>query len=267
MKERRSFFGNMAYVFRDIYDNRVILSAMIKRSAAGRYKSTALGFAWNMVSPLLTLLVLYIVFTTIRDNPIPDYWIYLSSGMFPVTFMSGCLRGRAILNNGTFITKMKFPREIAVIADTVMQLLSVVMVYLIVVIVILSYGEPMNWVGGLMIPVMLFLMFVFGLGCSFLVSTACVFVPDLGNLLGITMRLIIWITPAFFLASEAKGLLATLVWYNPFTYFVEVFHDLFYYTGDADPTQVLICGILAFVTFFVGWAVFEHYKDRLPEVL
>ena len=267
MKERRSFFGNMASVFRDIYDNRVILSAMIKRSAAGRYKSTALGFAWNMVAPILTIIILYIVFTAIRRNPIEDYWIYLCAGMFPVTFMSGCLRGRAILNNATFITKMKFPREIVVIADVVMQLLSVVLVYLVVAIVIMSYGEPMNWAGGLMIPVMLFLMFVFGLGCSFLLSTACVFIPDLGNFMGIFMRLIVWITPAFFLSSEATGLLATLMWYNPFTYFVEVFQDLFYFTGNADPTQVLICFVLAFGTFFVGWAVFEHYKNRLPEVL
>ncbi len=267
MKGRRSFFGNMAYVFRDIYDNRIILSAMIKRSAAGRYKSSALGFAWNMVAPLLTLLVMYIVFTTIRTRPIPDFWIYLCAGMFPVTFMSGCLKGRAILNNATFITKMKFPREIVVIADTLMQLLSVVMVYLVVVIVILSYGEEMNWVGALMIPVMLFVMFVFGLGCSFLLSTVCVFVRDLGHFMAIAMRLVVWITPTFFLVSEATGVLATLVWYNPFTYFVEVFHDLLYYTGDTNPEQVLICCLLAVVTFLIGWAVFEHYKDRLPEVL
>ncbi len=267
MKVRRSYFGNMASVFRDIYDDRVILSAMIKRTAAGRYKSSVLGFAWNMVAPVLTIIIMYVVFTAIRKNPIEDYWIYLCAGMFPVSFMSGCLRGRAIVNNATFITKMKFPREIVVIADTVIQLLSVIMVYLVVVIIILSYGDSMNWAGGLMIPVMIFLMFVFGLGCSFLLSTVCVFVPDLGNFMGIVMRLIVWATPACFLASEATGLLATLVWSNPFTYFVEAFQDLFYYTGDVDPTQFLICCILAFGTFFVGWGVFEHYKNRLPEVL
>ncbi len=267
MKEKRSFFGNMASVFRDVYANRVILSAMIKRAAAGRYKSTALGFAWNMVAPVLTILVLYVVFTTIRTRPIPDFWIYLCAGMFPVTFMSGCLKGRAILNNSTFITKMKFPREIAVISDALMQLLSVVIVYLIVIIVILSYWNPMNWAAALMIPVMLFVMFVFGLGCSFALSTVCVFIRDLGHFMAIAMRLVVWITPTFFMASEATGVLGTIVWYNPFTYFVEVFHSLIYYTELPDPTHVLICCILAVGTFLVGWAVFEHYKNRLPEVL
>ncbi len=267
MKEKQSFFRNMASVFRDIHANRTILSAMVKRTTAGRYKSTALGFAWNMVTPLLTILVLYVVFTTIRTRPIPDFWIYLCAGMFPVTFMSGCLKGRAVLNNATFITKMKFPREIVVISDTLMQLLSVVIVYLIVIIVILSYWNPMNWGAALMVPVMLIVMFVFGLGCSLALSTACVFFRDLGHFMAIAMRLVVWITPTFFMASEATGVLGTIVWYNPFTYFVEVFHDLIYYTRMPDPTQVLICCCLAVGTFLVGWAVFEHYKNRLPEVL
>ncbi len=257
----------MASVFRDIYDNRVILNVMVKRAAAGRYKSSALGFAWNMISPILTLLIIYIVFTEIRTRPIPDFWIYLCSGMFPVTFMSNCLKGRADLNNASFITKMKFPKEIVVIADTLVHLLHVVIVYLVVVIIILFAWQPMNWLGALIIPVMVFVLFVFGLGCSFLLSTLCVFFRDLGHFMGIAMRLVIWITPTFFIAEEATGVLRTIVWCNPFTYFVEVFHSLFYYSGIPDPTQVLICCILAVVMFFVGWAVFEHYKDRLPEVL
>ena len=264
---KKSFFGNMASVFRDIYDNRIILSAMIKRTTAGRYKSSALGFAWHMLAPVLTILVLYLVFSTIRVRPIHDFWIYLCAGMFPVSFMSGCLKGRAILNNASFITKMKFPREISVIADTTMQMLSVVIVYLAVIIVILSYGNPMDWGAALMVPVMLFVLFVFGLGCSFLVSTVCVFLRDVGHFMSIAMRLVIWITPTFFLASEATGLLKVLVWYNPFTYFVEVFHSLIYESTMPDMFQVLICCILAVSMFLIGWAVFEHYKKRLPEVL
>lgn len=261
------FFSNMASVFRDIYDNRIILSAMIKRSTAGRYKSSVLGFAWNMLAPVLTLIVLYLVFTTIRVRPIPQFWIYLCAGMFPVSFMSGCLKGRAILNNASFITKMKFPREITVIADTTMQMFSVVIVYLTVIVIILSYGNPMDWAVALVIPLVLCVMFVFGLGCSFLVSTICVFLRDVGHFMSIAMRLVVWITPTFFLASEATGLLKTLVWYNPFTYFVEVFHDLIYHNVMPDTSQVLLCCGLAASMFLIGWAVFEHFKKRLPEVL
>lgn len=102
-------------VIKDILHNRTVLSAMIKRNTAGRYKSSALGFMWNMLYPILTMVILYIVFMNIRTRPIPEFWIYLCSGMFPVTFLSGCLRGRAVINGASYITKMKFPREITVI--------------------------------------------------------------------------------------------------------------------------------------------------------
>lgn len=105
--------------------------------------------------------------------------------MFPVSFMSGCMRGRAVVNNASYITKMKFPREITVIADASSQIISVAIVYLIVIIAILSHGQPMDWSAAAMIAPMLILMYLFGLGCSFILSTVCVFVKDMGHLLGI----------------------------------------------------------------------------------
>lgn len=105
--------------------------------------------------------------------------------MFPVSFMSGCLRGRAILNNATYVTKLKFPREIAVIADAVTQLIPVIIVYLMVLIVIMSSGQAIDVSAILMLPVVTFMMFVFSLGCSFIVSTVCVFVRDVGHFLAI----------------------------------------------------------------------------------
>lgn len=75
--KKETYFVNMYHVMKDIMANRQVLSALIKRNTAGRYKNSFLGFAWNMLTPILTILVLYVVFTQIRTRPIPDFWIYL----------------------------------------------------------------------------------------------------------------------------------------------------------------------------------------------
>ena len=67
------------------------------------------------------------------------------------------------------------------------------------------------------------------------------------------MRLVIWITPTFFLASEATNLLGILVWYNPFTYFVECFHDIIYNGMFPTMEYLGVCFILMTVVFLVGW--------------
>ena len=81
------------------------------------------------------------------------------------------------------------------------------------------------------------------------------------------MRLVIWITPTFFLANEATGLLGLIVWYNPFTYFVEVFHDILYYGTMPHLNYMLTCVALAAGTFIFGAWLFFHYEKRFPEVL
>ncbi len=262
-----NLISRMAESVRDVRDNKTVLMAMIRRNTAGRYKSSYVGFIWHMLLPILMIAVLTITFTYIRPRPLEDFWIYLSAGMFPVTFISSSLRGRAIISNSKYITKMKMPREIVVISSVVTDFLAVVFAYMFIIIIIMLSGQPVYWPGFLMLPVELFLMLVFALGCSFLISTVTVFVKDVGYLMSILMRLVIWITPTFFLASEAKGILDTIVWYNPFTYYVETFHDIIYYGTFPHLEYLALSAILAVVMLLIGCYVFFRYEKRFPEVL
>lgn len=262
-----NIFSRLGQSVKDIYNNRVILMAMIRRNTAGRYKSTYVGFIWHLLYPVLMIVVLTITFTYIRPRPLEDFWIYLSAGMFPVTFMSASLRGRAIVANANYITKMNFPREIVVLANVLTDFLGVVFAYICIIIVILLSGQYVNWLGMMMLPVELLLMMLFATGSSFLVSTITVFIKDVGYFMTIAMRLVIWITPTFFLASEAAGLLDLIVWYNPFTYFVEVFHDILYYGTFPHLEFITMSIILSAGMFLIGAAVFFHYEKKFPEVL
>jgi len=262
-----NIFARIIQSFKDVYNNRAILVALIRRNTAGRYKSSYIGFIWHLLLPVMMIAVLTITFTYIRPRAMEDFWIYLSAGIFPVTFISNCLRGRAIVSNANYITKMKIPREIIVIAAVITEFLSVIFAYMIIIIVILLSGQYVNWFGMAMLPVALLLMFIFSLGSAYLVSTITVFIKDVGYFMSVFMRLVIWITPTFFLASEAKGILATIVWCNPFTYYVETFHDILYYGIFPHVEYLCMSIILAAVMFLIGAYVFFRYEKKFPEVL
>ena len=117
------------------------------------------------------------------------------------------------------------------------------------------------------ILLLIFLMLIFSLGCSFLVSTATVFVSDVGYFMSVAMRLAVWVTPTFFFVEDATGLLGVIVRYNPFTYFVEVFHDILYFGVFPHAEYLVMSVILALGTFLVGAYVFFHFERRFPEVL
>ncbi len=262
-----NLFSRLVKSVKDVRDNRIILLAMIRRNTAGRYKNSYLGFLWHLLLPVLMIVVLYITFSSIRPRPIPDFWIYLTAGMFPISFISSSLRGRAVVSNANYITKMKFPREIVVIASVLTDFLSVLFAYTIMIMVILLSGQQVNWLGMAVLPVELILMLIFCVGCSFLVSTVTVYVKDVGYFMSVAMRLVFWITPTFFMINEASGLLAQIVYYNPFTYFVETFHDILYY-GVVPHTLYFVTSVILSAAFFlVGSAVFFHYEKKFPEVL
>lgn len=260
-------FVRIPQTLKNIYEHRVILLALIRRNTAGRYKNTYIGFAWHLLMPVMMIIVLYIVFGSIRARPVPDFWIYLCSGMFPVMFISSSLRGKAVLANARYLTKMHFPREIVVLASTITDFLGVVFAYVIVITVILLSGQYVNWWGMMMIPVQLFLIFIFGLGINLLISTVTVFVKDVGYIMSVLTRLVFWLTPTFFMLNEATGLLQQIVMYNPFTYYVETFHQILYYGVFPDLWMVAVCVILSVSFFLVGEAVFNKYQSRFPEVL
>ena len=54
-----NIFSRIVKSFRDVYDNRIILLAMIRRNTAGRYKNSYLGFFWHLLLPVLMIIVLY----------------------------------------------------------------------------------------------------------------------------------------------------------------------------------------------------------------
>lgn len=266
--EKKGFIAKEKENIREIYEHRVELMALIRRNTAGRYKNTFLGFGWHLLMPILTTLVLYVAFTSIRARPVEDLWIYLSAGIFPVTFLSGCLRGRVIQNSANYIKKMYLPKEIFVLAETITNFLTLIFSYMFIIIVILASGQPVNWFGMALLPLELILMFLFGIGMSMIMSTISVYVQDVGHIVSVVMRLIIWVTPTFFFMSEVEGkLLGTIAWMNPFTYFVETFHKILYYNTVPDLKLIMVSIFISVVVLIVGKIIFNRYKDNFAEVL
>ena len=56
--------------------------------------------------------------------------------------------------------------------------------------------------------------------------------------------LFFFLTPMYFVARDATGLLGKIIWFNPFTYYIESFHQMLYYGVMPDMHYVMVCAIL-----------------------
>lgn len=257
--------------FVDIWRYRIVLKSLVRRNMTGRFKNTVLGYMWNVLLPLLTIFVYCLVFTTIRAKSMDAYWLYICSGMFPMMFITGCMSGRSINNCRMYIKKMHFPVEIAVIADALTNLITFLISYTLVIIMAISFdqisnGGHVDFVSVAMLPIYMVLLLVFGIGLSKLMSTVMVMNRDLGMTVSALSKLLMWVTPTIFVLEEANDLLHTMAMYNPFTYFINAFHNTLYYCNfNLYNLGLIVC--LSFGVWGIGTIVFNRYKRLFVEVV
>lgn len=224
---------------------------------------------WHFVTPLVLIAIYYVVFTGIRTNPVHDFWVYLCVGIFPFTFLntnltSGCT---CITNNASLVNKMYFPREILVLAQVVSSFIVMLSAYAVTLVLILVSGYPLEPVSVLMVPLAFLLSFVFATGVVMLFSSVSVYCRDVQHLLSSLGIAFFFATPNYFLLSETSGLLNQLIWINPFTYYVEMFHDLLYFGRVPETGMLYMTVLITAITFVFGTAVFRRLKDGFAERL
>ncbi len=261
--------GNIGRDIREIHASRNILRSLVAKDLFGRYRNSALGFAWHFVTPLVMLAVYYVVFTEIRASPIPDFWVFLASGIFPFTFMTSNLSGGAgaVTGSAGMVKKMYFPREILVLAHVISSFIIMVLGYTAVLAIIALAGYPLDPVSLLTLPVILLLMAAFTAGYVFLFSSLTVYVRDVQYVLGSLTMVFFFMTPMYFVADSVSGLLGNVIWVNPFTYYIEALHSAVYFGEVPELRILLMCAVLPAISLALGLAVFRRLRRGFAERL
>jgi len=113
-------------------------------------------------------------------------------------------------------------------------------------------------------------MFTFSLGTIMLTSSISVYSRDFQYLITALARILFWVTPIIYEIGSragAGGILYTIIWLNPLTYYIEGLHDVIY-RGEIPGIEILLgCVIISIVMFTIGAFVFDKLKDGFAERL
>ncbi len=254
--------------FKEIYDCRNTVRALVLKELFGRYKNSAIGFAWHFVIPIIMMGVYYVVFNTIRPNYIPQFWVFLSSGLFAFTFMLGNLnRGPgSITNNAMMVKKMYFPRSILILSEVISSFIIMLIGYAIVFSGILLIGYELS-ISIIFLPIILTLMFIFVAGYVLVLSSITVYFRDLQYLINSLSMVFFFITPMYFTMDDVSGILSYIIAINPFSYYVEACHQIVYYGIFPDTTILSVCLIAPIISITLGLIIFRKLRYGFAERL
>jgi len=232
-----------------------------------RTKNTYLGILWVGLEPLLYFLVLYVVFTTIRDVS-SDFPIYLITGITIYhIFTRGTTGGLgSLLANAGIIKSINIKKEFfPVVSTTSAIILSVVTIGIFFGLMpIFQFVPPVTII---FLPLVLPLLFVLILGFSYLLSVLNIFVRDVQHVWAILMLSLLFVSPIFWYLDETDGILLEIQRFNPVGQLIEIAHKLVLF-GEIPPlSDWLYTSLLVFVIFSVGYLTFKKFENKVAEEL
>jgi ABC-type polysaccharide/polyol phosphate export permease len=261
---------------------RELLLNLTLRELRGKYKRTALGWAWSMLNPLASMVIFTIVFSTILGIK-PDvgdpsglklFALWLLCGLLPWAFVANSITGGAesLVGNANLIRKVWFPRQILVGATVGSFLITFLIELSVLSVALLVAG---NFVLVWLIPAiaLVAVLAAFSFGIALLLSVANVYFRDVRHLIGIVLQIWFYLTPIVYPLSTVEGKrfagrsARSLLELNPMTRFAEAFRDLLYDLRWPSGTTIGYLLAWSAASLGIGWWAFTRAEGRLAEEL
>lgn len=176
-----------------------LIEQLVRRNFNTKYRQSILGVLWSFLNPLLTMLVQYLVFSTLFRSAIDHFPVYLISGIIVFSFFTECvtLGMDAIVMNASLITKVAIPKLIFPFSRALSSLINFLISLLPLLLLMLLTGVRVS-PALLLLPLMIALLFLFALGVTLVMATLNVFFRDTRFLWSVISLLWTYATPIFY---------------------------------------------------------------------
>jgi ABC-type polysaccharide/polyol phosphate export permease len=246
-----------------VWRYRDLILQLVRRDVTARYKRSVLGVAWTMLNPLGTMIILAVVFSKIFGR-IAGYSAYILTGIVVWTFFSQVTNSgiNAVVKGSSLFKRIYLPRTVFSISAVGTGLVNLFLSLIILFGVMLVVGVPIRPVVGLVfIPV--FLLSVFSLGLSLLITSVGIFFPDIAEMYNIMLRAWFYFTPIIYEIDFLPEFAQSLIKFNPMYHLLELFRYPTYYGRLFSWEELLYSSVFAFGTLIIGWVAFAQISDQL----
>jgi ABC-type polysaccharide/polyol phosphate export permease len=268
--------------------SRELLGNLTQRELRGKYKRSALGWAWSLINPLALAVMFTFVFGVVfngRLEPqgntelsgITAFPLFLLTGLLPWAFLANGVNGGigALVANANLVKKVYFPREILLAANTLSLLVALLIEMSVLGVALLVLGNV--WLPFLpLILVVIALQAVFVTGIGLLLAALNVYFRDVQHFVGILLQLWFYATPVIYPITlldniadrEVLGVsLLQLYKLNPMTAFVEMYHSMLFYLRWPDWELFVYAAGVSVAMLAFGLYVFKRLEPRFAEEL
>lgn len=204
--------------WRDLWSYRELFYFLVWRDLLVRYKQTFAGVAWSVIRPLLTLLVLTVVFGKLGKMPSGGrpYPLLVLCGMLPWQFFSMAISesGNSLVTNSSLISKIYFPRLVITTSSVITSFLDFAISAVFIVILMFWYRYVPD-AAILCLPFFVLMAFAASLGVGLWIAALMVEYRDFRFIVPFIVQFGLYISPVGFQSSVVPPQFRLLYSLNP----------------------------------------------------
>jgi lipopolysaccharide transport system permease protein len=211
---------------RDLWEYRELVYFLVWRDIKVRYKQTAIGAAWAILQPLLTMLIFTMIFGVLIRVPSEGlpYSVFVYTALVPWSYFSEAVSrgGSSLVANTNLISKVYFPRLAIPISSVVTPVIDFVLSFFILLGLIAWFNIKPTW-AIVTLPIFLLLTMVTALAVSLWFSAANVRYRDVGYTIPFLIQVWMFASPIVYPISIIPARWRLIYSINPLVGVVEGF--------------------------------------------
>lgn len=260
----------LANGLKELWQYRELLYFLIWRDVKVRYKQTAIGAAWAIIQPLLTMIIFTLVFGKFANMPSDGlpYPIFTFAALLPWTYFSKALSQSvsSVVADANLITKVYFPRLLLPLAAVVGGLIDFAIAFVFLLGMMAWYGLAPHS-GILLLPFFVLLTMLTALSVSVWLSVINVRYRDVGQAIPFLVQIWLFASPVAYPASVVPENWRSLYNLNPLAGIIEGFRWAL--LGSQNPPTVSLLSTAAFVLalLYGGIVFFKRMEKTFADVV
>ncbi len=255
--------------FREFWQYRDLLLILAWRDIRVRYAQTIVGLLWAVINPLMTLAVLYFVFSVIVQvdteghNPL----VFMMAGIVAWSYFSSLMSeaGNSLLSSENMIKKIYFPRLILPISKMLSGFVEFGVSILCLLFLMIFLGVLPSY-NILFLPFFILLVLMAGVAAGIWISALTVRYRDFRFVTPFLLRLGLYASPVAYPASKVPDHLQVIYFLNPMAGVIEGFRWCVLGQGAFNPL-IWISFILLVFLLFSGVFYFKKVEVVMADVM
>ncbi len=253
----------MTQYIENLLKYRYLIKELVARDIKVKYKNSILGLLWSVLNPLLTMVVLTIVFSNLFRFDIENYPVYLITGQVMFNFFSEAtnMAMNSINDNAQLIKKVYIPKYIFPVSKGISSFVNLVFSLIAVVCLIIYMKIPITK-AIIFSALSLTYILIFAIGIGLILVSLNVFFRDVQHLYGVILTAWMYLTPIFYPTSIIPEKFGWLITSNPLFYMIQHFRECILYGKIPSLELNIVCLLNAIITFIIGLWIFYKSQDK-----